>query len=219
MKQSRSSRPAAGRPTKEQQAARQAQLLSAALDDFLEHGFDQASVEGIAAKVGMSKRTIYARYDDKAALFRAAIRQAADNYTIPAEDLSKAETDNLRTTLLNVAHLRIANLSRPETIKLQRVLTAQSYHFPDLFTDAFSRSMAPTIAFLEQQLTRHARTGAVTLLDPKQTATAFLSLVVGGPARVIVAGNPLHAKEIERHLEFTVDLFLNGIRTRQSQHV
>lgn len=189
-------------------------MLRVALDAFLEHGFDQASLEGIAAQVGMSKRTIYARYNGKAELFRAAIEQAVDRYTLPPEKLQEAATADLRETLLSVARLRIANLSRPETIKLQRVLTAQSYHFPDLFTDAFGRSMAPTITFLEQQLTRHAQTGAVTLLDPRQTATAFLSLVVGGPARVIVAGNPLHAQEIERHLEFTVDLFLNGIRTR-----
>jgi AcrR family transcriptional regulator len=209
-----SSRPAAGRPTKAQQAARHAELMRVALDQFLEHGFDQASVEGIAAEVGMSKRTIYARYKDKAELFRAAVDQAVDGYTISAEDLATAQTGDLRETLLKVARLRLANLSRPDTIRLQRVLTAQSYHFPDLFREAFGRSIAPTIDFLEAEFERHTGEGAVTLADPRYAASAFLSLVVGGPARIIVAGQPLKADEIERHLEFTVDLFLYGILAR-----
>lgn len=211
---SKQSRPSAGRPTKAQQAARQAQLLRTALDQFLEHGFDQATFEGIAAEVGMAKRTIYSRYADKAQLFRAAVERAVDDYTITAEDLSNAEAETLRATLRNVARLRLANLSRPDTIKLQRVLTAQSYHFPDLFREAFGRSMAPTIAFLEHQFSSHADAGIITLTDPRQTATAFLSLVVGGPARIIVAGVPLGAQEIERHLEFSIDLLLNGILAR-----
>lgn len=210
----RSSRPAAGRPTKEQQAARHAELLRLALSQFLEHGFDQATVDGIAAEVGMAKRTIYARYKDKAELFRAAVDRAVDEYTVSAEDLARAETGDLRETLLNVARLRLANLCRPDTIQLQRVLTAQSYHFPDLFRDAFGRSMKPTIDFLEDQLLKHSHGGALTLSNPRQTATAFLSLVVGGPARIIVAGQPLKAGEVEQHLDFTVDLFLHGVLSR-----
>lgn len=191
-------------------------MLRTALDEFLDKGFDQASVEGIANEAGMSKRTIYARYKDKSELFLAAIERAVDHYTITQETLQEAETDDLRATLLNVARIRIANLSQPETIKLQRVLTGQSYRFPDLFRNAFGRSMAPTVSFLEAQFAKHFSTGEIAMVDPQQTATAFLSLVVGGPARVIVAGNPLDSEKIERHLAYTVDLFLNGATSRQT---
>ena len=207
-------RPRAGRPTKEQQAARHDELLRVALDEFLEKGFDQASVEGIALATGMSKRTIYARYADKAELFKAAIARVVSSYTIPAETLRAAETPELRETLLNVARLRIDNLSAPDAIKLQRVLTAQSYRFPDLFRTAFETSAAPTVAFLEQQFENHARSGAIAVADLGKLVTAFLSLVVGGPARMIVAGSQLEPDFIEHHLQFTVDLFLNGICKR-----
>lgn len=193
---------------------RHTELLRVALDEFLEHGFDRASVEGIAAEAGMSKRTIYSRYQDKAALFRAAIDRAVDRYTVPLESLQQAESDDLRTTLLRVARIRVANLSLPDTIKLQRVLTAQSYRFPDLFRDAFGRSLAPTVEFLESQFAAHAAKGELAIGDPRATVSAFLSLVVGGPARIIVAGDPVNPAKIERHLAFTVDLFLNGIRSR-----
>lgn len=171
-------------------------------------------MEGIAAAAGMSKRTIYARYRDKADIFRAAIARAVAEYTIPLEVLEQAAAPDLRTTLMNVARLRIANLSRPDAIKLQRVLTAQSYQLPDLFAEAFGKGMRPTVAFLEQQLTEHAAKGEIAPRDLRRTVTAFLSLAVGGPARIIVAGSPLLPEEVEQHLAFAVDLFLDGLRVR-----
>ena len=54
-------RPRAGRPTREQAEARHAELLDRALDHFLDKGFEQATIEAIAADVGMTKRTVYAR--------------------------------------------------------------------------------------------------------------------------------------------------------------
>lgn len=207
-------RPTAGRPTKAQQAARQEELLRIALDEFLEKGFDQTSMEGIAVAAGMSKRTIYARYRDKAEIFRAAIGMAVARYTIPRETLEQAVGCDLRATLLNVARLRISNLSRPDAINLQRVLTAQSYQLPELFSEAFEHSMEPTVAFLEEQFALHAARGEIVLRDVRRTVTAFLSLAVGGPARIIVAGSPLPPEEVERHLAFAVDLFLDGIRVR-----
>src|SRR3954452_1909284 len=65
--------PRAGRPTREEAVARHEALLEVALDHFLEKGFEQATIEAIAQDARATKRTIYARYADKAALFHAAV--------------------------------------------------------------------------------------------------------------------------------------------------
>ena len=44
-------RPAAGRPTREQAQARQAEMLDAALDMFLDKGFELTTMEAVAAAV------------------------------------------------------------------------------------------------------------------------------------------------------------------------
>ena len=66
----RNLRPGAGRPTREQAELRREELLDRALELFLENGFELVTMEAIAAAVGMTKRTVYARYEDKCALFR-----------------------------------------------------------------------------------------------------------------------------------------------------
>jgi TetR/AcrR family transcriptional regulator, mexJK operon transcriptional repressor len=208
------SRPGVGRPTREQQAQRSEELLNIALDIFLERGFDQTTIEDIAGSVGMSKRTVYARYEDKAALFKAAVRRAIDFYTVPRATLEAAAGDDLAETLAAVARIRIANIATPVSIKLQRILTAQSYRFPELFSAAYEEGVGPTIDFLCELFDRHAARGEISVSEPRRAATAFLSMVVGGPARLIVSGNPPDKKEIEARVRFAVGLFLDGIRCR-----
>jgi TetR/AcrR family transcriptional regulator, mexJK operon transcriptional repressor len=209
-------RPGAGRPTREQQEQRQEELLSVALDIFLERGFEQTTIEEIAVQVGMSKRTVYAKYEDKNALFKAAVRRAIDEYTVPRAALEAAVTDDLdlEETLLAVARVRIANVATPVATKLQRILIAQSYRFPELFHTAFEDGAGPTVSFLGDLFVRYTREGVINVTEPARAATAFLSLVVGGPARLIVSGNKVGKAELEKHIRFAVGIFMGGVSYR-----
>jgi TetR/AcrR family transcriptional regulator, mexJK operon transcriptional repressor len=207
-------RPGVGRPTRAQQEQRHEELLNAALDFFLEKGFEPTTMEDIATHVGMSKRTVYARYADKAALFKAAVHRAVQRYTVPREAIDAVATDNLEATLTAVARLRIANLATPVATKLQRILNAQSYRFPELLSASFEEGTGPTISFLCDLFTRYTALGELNLTEPRRAATAFLSLVVGGPARIILSGKALDEQEIATRVRFAVRLFLDGARPR-----
>jgi AcrR family transcriptional regulator len=180
------------------------------LDIFLEDGFEQTTIEKIAQQVGMSKRTVYARYEDKATLFKAAVRRAIERYTVPRAALEAVAVEDLEETLVAVARLRIANVATPVGIKLQRILSAQSYRFPELFHAAFEEGAGPAIAFLSDLFVRYSAAGVLEISEPRRAATAFLSLVAGGPTRILVSGNQLADAEIEKHVRFTVHLFLSG---------
>jgi hypothetical protein len=133
---------------------------------------------------------------------------------VPREVVEAVATDDLEETLAAIARLRIANLAKPVAIKLQRILSAQSYRFPELFNAAFEEGTGPTVSFLNDLLVRYSTLGQINITEPRRAATAFLSLVVGGPARVIVSGNRLDGKEMETHIRFAVALFLRGVGRR-----
>jgi TetR/AcrR family transcriptional repressor of mexJK operon len=208
-------RPGAGRPTRVQQEQRHEELLNAALDIFLDRGFERTTIEEIATYVGMSKRTVYARYEDKGTLFKAAVKRAVESYTVPREALEAVATEDLEQTLAAIARLRIANVATPVATKLQRILSAQSYRFPELFGAAFEEGAGPTITFLSELFARYSAQGKINVTEPQRAAKAFLSLVVGGPARVIVSGNTLDATEIEKHIRFAMEIFMVGISGRR----
>ena len=204
----------AGRPTRAQAEQRHEELLSVALDIFLERGFEQTTMEEIATCVGMSKRTVYAYYDDKPALFKAAVRRAIELYTLPKAQIEAVVTGDLEESLIAIGRQRIKNISAPAGAKLQRILGAQSFRFPELFNESYEQGAEPVIEVLCELFARHEAAGEIVVKEPLRAAPAFLSLVVGGPARVIASGNVLDEAEVESRIRFAVGLFLNGVRRR-----
>jgi TetR/AcrR family transcriptional repressor of mexJK operon len=207
-------RPRAGRPTRGQAEQRQAELLERALDMFLEKGYELTTIEAIATSTSMTKRTVYARYEDKAALFRAAVQHAIERWIVPDETLRALDTGDLESTLTAVARMRVAYVGTPEGLKLQRIINAESYRFPDIFTAAFEQGTKPVVVFLAALFRRHAALGTINVARCEMAASAFLSLVVGGPVRVIVSGNRLEPADLEDRIAFSVKLFLDGVRSR-----
>jgi AcrR family transcriptional regulator len=203
-----------GRPTPAVAAQRHAAMLEKALDLFLDRGFEQTTLEAIAASLGMTKRTIYARYADKAALFKAAVAQAIERWIMPHDKLNALQTDDLEGTLLGIARIRIAHVLAPEGLRMQRILNSESYRFPEIMMSAYDKSSRPVIEFLADILARHHAKGAIAVDDATLAATVFLGMVVGGPTRKITAGMPPNAKEIDARVRYSVRLFLDGVRPR-----
>lgn len=181
---------------------------------FLEKGFELATIDAIAASVGMTKRTIYANYADKSALFKAAVQRASERYSVSVETLRALETPDLEQTLVAVAALRIRNVMTPAGLKLQRILSTESYRFPEIFTMNHELSTRPTLDFLADLLRRHEAAGAADVKDAEMAALAFMTLVLSGPARSIGAGATFTDAELDNRIHFAVRLFLNGIRPR-----
>lgn len=204
----------AGRPTREQAAARHEELLDTALDLFLENGFDVTTVEMIASRVNMTKRTIYARYPDKSALFLAAVHRAVGGQIVPREVLEGFDSGDLTRTLESVARLRIDQVMTPNGLRLQRIINTEGYRFPEIFVANYERSAGPVIDFVAGVLDRAIADGTIAPIDTDQAARAFMSMVVGGQVRSIVAGRPPSAAQLEERVGFTVRLLLDGLRPR-----
>lgn len=207
-------RPGAGRPTREQAEQRHEELLDRALELFLEKGFELVTMEAIAAAVGMTKRTVYARYEDKSALFKATVQRAVDRWTVPVERLRAVETDDLEATLVEVARIRLENAISPTGLRLQRIVNAESYRFPEIFNQSFEQGTRPTIRYIADLLKRRAAQGELQIEDPEMAAAAFLSMVIGGPTRTAVHGGPIDAADYDQRIRICVRMFLNGVRPR-----
>jgi AcrR family transcriptional regulator len=189
-------------------------MLETALDMFLDKGFEQTTIEAIATTLGMTKRTIYARYEDKAALFTAAVEQAVDRWMMPIDQLETLDGEDLEASLLAIARMRVAHVLSPVGLRMQRVLSAEAYRFPDIFTAAYDRGSRPVIQFLATLFERHHERGTIVVPRPFMAATVFLGMVVGGPTRTIALGKRPDPEEMEDRITFSLALFLDGVRPR-----
>ena len=204
----------AGRPTREQAEARHEELLDAALDLFLEHGFELTTIEMVANRVSMTRRTVYALYADKAALFRAAVQRAIERQIVPQDVLAGFDKGDLAATLESVARLRISQVMTPNGLRLQRIINTESYRFPEIFTANLEQSAKPVMDFVASVLDRAIAAGQIAPTDSGSAASAFMSMVVGGQVRAIVSGRVPTQAELDAKVRFTVRLLLDGLRPR-----
>jgi TetR/AcrR family transcriptional regulator, mexJK operon transcriptional repressor len=211
---SRRARVQSGRPTREHAQRRQEQLLERALEMFSEHGFEMTTIDGIAVSLNMTKRTIYARFPDKAALFEAAVKRAIERWFIPIEVLRSADTGDLEGSLIAISRVRVANNMSREGIRLQRVVTSEAFRFPEIYR-TYETVSAEVIAYLKELFDKYRReTEGPWFEDYDLAATAFLSIMNAPVRQTVLHGRDQKPEAVEEFIRKAVRLFLDGMRPR-----
>jgi TetR/AcrR family transcriptional repressor of mexJK operon len=189
-------------------------LLDRALEVFLDRGYEGATVDLIAMAAGASKRTLYAHYEDKTVLFKAAVMRAIELYAEAAEKMEIAQSDDIEEALFALGRMRLAHVISPVGMRLQRILNAEAYRFPEIFRWAVDRGSRPINILVEDLLSRHRDKGEIELDDIEHAASAFLSMVINGPARVLQAGGHIDEAKLDETVRLSVRLFLRGALVR-----
>jgi TetR/AcrR family transcriptional repressor of mexJK operon len=197
-----------GRPTLSNE-----ELLDKAVDLFLEKGFERTSIDAITASAGMAKRTVYLRYGDKTALFKAALQRAIEDWIVPVDRLRAAESDDIEETLLRVGQILVENLMTPAGLRLLRLTNAESVRMPEIGAYTTQHGTEPTIAYLADLIQRRVPFRS-DIANPQEAAFAFLYLVACGPATMAAWGLVLDKSAIDRHTQYCVRLFLYGLLPR-----
>jgi AcrR family transcriptional regulator len=105
-------------------------ILFAAIPTFVEFGFDNASMDVVAARASTTKRTVYAHYGNKEALFRSALAKAVELFQSEMPRLT--DPDDPAGELERFA-LGFGNLSTWKgAVQLQRVVMGGAGRFADL---------------------------------------------------------------------------------------
>ena len=202
-----------GHPTNEETAAMRQRLREAAVATFLQHGYDGATMEAIAEAAGTTKRTLYARYPGKRAVFLDAIPWAFTR-AVENDTMSRIDDDDLRGALIAIGRGAVNRALDPGIVRLHRIASTVADRFPE-----FSRS-AQTLTWASRQrqvmdlLQRHVDAGTLELDDVELAAEHFLAMVEAFPARLAEFGIYRSRSTQHRHVTHAVDLFLRGALKR-----
>lgn len=96
------------------------QILAAALEEFLERGFESANMDRIAAAAQVTKRTIYTRFESKQGLFFAAIAYGVERY---AESVViSVPCGSLKDRVLDIGRRALDLSLQPDVIRFERLM-------------------------------------------------------------------------------------------------
>jgi TetR/AcrR family transcriptional repressor of mexJK operon len=202
-----------GRPTQAEAKKLDLAVREAAVALFIELGYAGASMEAIAKAAGITKRSLYARYPDKRALFADVIPWALARYTDDGS-IDEIVEEDVETALLAVGRIALARATHPQNVRLKRIAFNEAAQFPEFNVSAESMMWAGRLRAVTELLRRHEELGTIKTDDVELAAETFLAMVEAVPARMADFGVFRSAKQQERHLQYAVRVFLSGVTPR-----
>jgi AcrR family transcriptional regulator len=201
-----------GRPTRLESAQLSDRILDVATGLFLGNGFGATSIEAVAKRAAISKRTFYHRFRGKEELFEAVVRRLIERW-MPPFDAALFEAPGLAETLHRGAEHILGVALTPEALALHRMVIAEAPRFPGLARILHDLGAAAGIERIAQYLERHIASGELRAIDPRFAAEQFILMVVTGPRRrALGLGPPLRPSELRDWVDQCVRLFLEGCR-------
>jgi AcrR family transcriptional regulator len=201
-----------GRPRQISEPERRLRLLEAAEGVFLELGYRSASMDDIAHRAGMSKKTVYQLFDTKETLFAAMIaaRRAVLDTIIASDSCSNGDNaaEVLRSFLGKVARFVLA----PRQAALYRLVIAESLRTPEIAHAFYDEGPCKVHAVLEQWLAHQHRSGVLVVADPQRDAGMLCSMVIAELQMRLLVGEVRAPDDatIDATVNRAVDLFLYG---------
>ena len=126
------SNPGAPPRWRRRKAARPAEILTAALDSFVEHGYEASRLEDIARRAGCTKGTIFLYYPSKAELFKSAVREAMGPLLLAAEQTVEGHRGGARQLLEALLRQRWQAMTHTRLSGIPKLMFAEGAKFPEL---------------------------------------------------------------------------------------
>jgi TetR/AcrR family transcriptional repressor of mexJK operon len=202
-----------GRPSRTAALALNERILDVATELFLAQGYGLTTIEALARRAGISKRTFYHRFADKAVLFGAVVHRIVERMR-PPPSVPLLQGATLHEVLRRLAGLILqAALSAP-AIALHRLIIAESARFPELARAVNAQGASQeAVMLISGLLAREIDNEDFSAPAREFAALQFLQLVVVVPQRRALGfDKPMSAVELEAWADSSVRLFLNGCR-------
>ncbi|OEV09685.1 TetR/AcrR family transcriptional regulator [Streptomyces nanshensis] len=202
---------------REGSARKRAAILSAARELFLADGFDRSSVDAVAARAEVSKRTVYDYFGDKQTLLRAVVDAVGESMiatvrrTLDDTLTGVAEADELDDALVTFA-MRIATdmLGSAEYATLQRLVRTESGNLPHRGYNSMANTPDEALA---EQFAAFGEAGLLDVPDSRLAADQFIALTFGVALDRLGSANAVEDARVRPLVVEGVRTFLRAYRS------
>lgn len=200
-----------GRPQARPDEVTRRLIHEAAQQEFLESGYAATCMEAVAARAGVSTKTLYRLIPTKAALFEGMVTARLDEFfagivadVVDSPDLASA----LETMLVDCAGLTLDK----EVLGVHRLVIAESDRFPELAQAFYKNGIQRVPVVLAGWLDTQRKRGMLRLEDPKAAAGMLLGMMISEPQRAAILrqGKPLSPNAVRERARACAQLFLGG---------
>lgn len=185
---------------------KRAVIIKGAEDIFLSMGYELASMDKIAAKAGVSKRTVYNHFESKENLFEVIV----DNLLAQRQNLKTSKYDRQKTIeeqLLAFAESEIFLIDSPRRLELSRFLTITFLKDLDYQKKTVAK-YPPMYNMLIEWLKEAEDDGRIKADNLLMSARIFYALVVGAITWPVLFTDGLNKEAVKPMLDEVIAVFL-----------
>ncbi len=191
-------------------------LIHAATRIFLEKGYGFASIDKIANEAGISTRTIYQRFKNKAELMVAVVNRLMDRDM--AQMFGRQEIDHMEpaAALTLIAQTIVNRFCDSDSAALIRIIATEAQRFPELTAQVRRTTRKRFENQLSAYFKRQTERRVFALADPDGAASLFFHLVAAEMQDCLIyeAEGAIAKVDWPRHIKGAVHLFLYGATPR-----
>ncbi len=188
------------------------QLLDTALDLFLQIGYANTSIAKIATAAGVSTRTIYSLYTNKADLMVAAVSRMVNQDLLEINKVSQFANASPEKTLPAICKIVLERITSDKIISLYRMGVAEGFRFPELAKKMQLCGPKRIETIIAEYLEQQSALGVLHIVNAQQSASLFLHMLISEPRHKFLFGfaTPEFGWNAEQHVENVVRTFLHG---------
>ncbi|NMM38167.1 MAG: TetR/AcrR family transcriptional regulator [Glaciimonas sp.] len=154
------------------------ELLTAALDLFVDKGFAATRLTDVAARAGVSKGTLYLYFTNKEDLFKAVVRENLLPVLGEAEALVSVFEGHSADLFRNIILGWWQRIGDTKLSGITKLMMAESGNFPELAQFYHQEMILPGTTMIVRVLERGMKRGEFRNIDPYLTTQAIIASMI-----------------------------------------
>ena len=197
-------------------SASETKIVAAARTLFLDHGYDDVSIDDIAKVAGVARQTVFNWFKSKETVFRAMVQDHWNNWGRNAEAANTPHEAPVEQHLRAFALSVVAFQDSPEQIKFQRLIVAESRRLDWIGPAAYRAGKGPRMKALAAHFATLHSEGRLHCPNAEIAAWQFIALVqefLVWP-KVMATGDDSAIPPVETVIEEAIATFMARYRPR-----
>lgn len=164
------------------------QIFQAAVAEFQERGFRDASMDRVSSRAGASKRTVYKHFESKEKLFQELVRRHWARFASSLHVTYEKGRD-IRDQLTDLGHAQGQLFTSPEVMSMTKLVMSEVLRSPDLVEE--DQQKTDYKRYFQAMLRDAVEDGQLETDDPNAAADEFIALIKGKAFWPVILGAPV----------------------------
>ena len=197
---------------KRRKEARPEELVAAALDVFVERGYEAATLADVARRAGVTKGTIYLYFASKEALFKAVVRETIVPVIAQGEALAQSFTGSARDLLERLVREYWRLVGETRLAGIPKLMMAEAATFPELTSFYYDEVVTRGHRLMAGVIERGVKNGEFRPVNVMVAAKlAMAPLMHAAVVRRAFASCMPEGFNVQNYLDTHIELYLHGI--------